>query len=86
MTTQQKAIRCAKLVLIASSLWLWVLGAGEAVAGGLLLYEVSTADVGLASAGWGARAQDASAVLTNLAFPIGPMSNILYFSIPTHSA
>ena len=35
------------------------------MAGGLLLYEVGTADVGLASAGWGARAQDASTVLTN---------------------
>jgi hypothetical protein len=28
-----------------------VLGAGQAVAGGLLLYEVGTPDVGLASAG-----------------------------------
>ena len=34
-------------------------------AGGILLYEVGSADVGLASAGWGARAQDASTVLTN---------------------
>ena len=64
MTTRQKAIRGTKLILIASALWL-LLGAGEAVAGGLLLYEVGTADVGLASAGWGARAQDASAILTN---------------------
>ena len=38
---------------------------GSAVAGGLLLYEVGTADVGLASAGYTARAQDASTVLTN---------------------
>jgi hypothetical protein len=30
MTTQQGAIRCTKLILIASALWLWVLGAGEA--------------------------------------------------------
>jgi len=36
-----------------------------AMAGGILLYEVGSADVGLASAGWGARAQDASTVLTN---------------------
>jgi long-chain fatty acid transport protein len=37
----------------------------KSAAGGLLLYEVGSADVGLASAGWGARAQDASTVLTN---------------------
>ena len=36
-----------------------------ALAGGIILYEVGTADVGLASAGYGARAQDASTVLTN---------------------
>jgi long-chain fatty acid transport protein len=35
------------------------------MAGGLLLYEVGTADVGLASAGYNARAQDASTVFTN---------------------
>ena len=52
MTTQQRAIRGTKLILIVSALWLGVLGAGQAVAGGLLLYEVGTADVGLASAGW----------------------------------
>ncbi len=39
--------------------------AGPAWAGGLILYEVGTADVGLASAGYSARAQDASTVLTN---------------------
>ena len=38
---------------------------GPAAAGGLLLYEVGTADVGLASAGYSARAQDASTVFTN---------------------
>jgi long-chain fatty acid transport protein len=65
MTTQQRTIRCTKLILIAWPLWLAVLGAGQAFAGGILLYEVGTADVGLASAGWGARAQDASTVLTN---------------------
>ncbi len=37
----------------------------QARAGGLMLYEVGTADVGLASAGYSARAQDASTVLTN---------------------
>jgi long-chain fatty acid transport protein len=35
------------------------------MAGGLFLYEIGTADVGLASAGYGARAQDASTVFTN---------------------
>ncbi len=47
-----------------------VLGAGalastSAGAGGISLYEVGTADVGLAAAGYAARAQDASTVLTN---------------------
>jgi long-chain fatty acid transport protein len=37
----------------------------RATAGGIQLYEVGSADVGLASAGFGARAQDASTVLTN---------------------
>jgi len=38
---------------------------GPALAGGLFLYEVGTEDVGLASAGYSARAQDASTLLTN---------------------
>jgi long-chain fatty acid transport protein len=42
-----------------------LLAAVPASAGGLLLYEVGTADVGLASAGYTARAQDASTVFTN---------------------
>jgi long-chain fatty acid transport protein len=37
----------------------------HARAGGISLYEVGSSDVGLASAGYGARAQDASTVLTN---------------------
>ncbi|MCP5247963.1 MAG: outer membrane protein transport protein [Candidatus Accumulibacter sp.] len=41
------------------------LAAGQVAAGGLILYEVGTADVGLASAGFGARAQDASTVFSN---------------------
>ena len=40
-------------------------GSAPAGAGGLLLYEIGTADVGLASAGFTARAQDASTVFTN---------------------
>lgn len=39
--------------------------AAPTLAGGLMFYEVGTADVGLASAGYGARAEDASTVLTN---------------------
>ena len=42
-----------------------VLGTGQTTAGGLGLYEIGTADVGLASAGYVARAQDASTVMTN---------------------
>jgi long-chain fatty acid transport protein len=38
---------------------------GPALAGGLTLYEIGSRDVGLASAGYTARAQDASTVLTN---------------------
>ena len=38
---------------------------GAADAGGMIVYEVGTADFGLASAGYGARAQDASTVFRN---------------------
>ena len=41
------------------------LAGAPASAGGLLLYEIGTEDVGLASAGYTARAQDASTVFTN---------------------
>lgn len=47
----------ALLVLLASS--------SLALAGGVLLYEVGTPEVGLASAGWAARAEDAATILTN---------------------
>jgi long-chain fatty acid transport protein len=46
--------------LLASSAW----------AGGIYLYEVGSADTGLASAGYASRAQDASTVFTN---PAGMM-------------
>jgi len=42
-----------------------ILATGPALAGGLIAYEVGTAEVGLASAGNSARAQDASTVFTN---------------------
>ena len=38
---------------------------GGAIAGGMFVYEFGTADVGLASAGYNVRAQDASTVFTN---------------------
>jgi long-chain fatty acid transport protein len=41
------------------------LASGPAAAGGLLLYELGTAEVGLAAAGYSARAQDASTAFTN---------------------
>ena len=50
------------LVLVACA---GTLAAGQVVGGGVLLYEIGTADVGLAAAGYGARAQDASTVFTN---------------------
>jgi long-chain fatty acid transport protein len=65
MGTRQRAIRVARLILIIPVLWLGVLGSGQAMAGGLIAYEIGTADVGLASAGYNARAQDASTVFTN---------------------
>jgi long-chain fatty acid transport protein len=37
----------------------------SAFAGGIQLYEIGTPDVGLASAGWAARAQDASTLFKN---------------------
>jgi len=53
----------SRLLLLAVALAAAV--PARVLAGGVLLYEVGTAEVGLASAGWGARAQDASTVLTN---------------------
>jgi len=65
MGTQKRAIRGTELILIISALCLGVLSAGQALAGGLIAYEIGTADVGLASAGYNARAQDASTAFTN---------------------
>ena len=53
--------RCAQLGVV-----LLLLGvADRAGAGGLTLYEIGTPDLGLAAAGYAARAQDAATVLTN---------------------
>ena len=64
MTPRRRTRLCLanKAVTIAA---IGLLAAAPAGAGGLLLYEVGTADVGLASAGYTARAQDASTVFTN---------------------
>ena len=51
--------------LVASAIGVGAAACGTAGAGGISLYEVGTADVGLASAGYSARAQDASTVFTN---------------------
>jgi long-chain fatty acid transport protein len=51
--------------LIGTALLAGALACGGARAGGVILYEIGTADVGLASAGYTARAQDASTVFTN---------------------
>ena len=42
-----------------------VFAAGPAWAGGIMLYQFGSPDVGLAAAGYAARAQDASTVFTN---------------------
>jgi long-chain fatty acid transport protein len=65
MFTQRRTIRGFKLLLMTSALWVGVLSPGLTMAGGLIAYEFGTADVGLASAGYNARAQDASTVFTN---------------------
>ncbi len=54
-----------QLAAVFSTATFAVLATGTAQAGGLLLYEIGTADVGLASAGYTARAQDAATVFTN---------------------
>ncbi len=53
-----RLVRAAVLAALGSA-------CAPAFAGGILLYEVGSADLGLASAGYGARAQDASTLLTN---------------------
>jgi len=50
MFKQQRATFGFELLLIAALLWSGMLN-GQAAAGGLIAYEVGTADVGLASAG-----------------------------------
>ncbi len=55
----------SRSVALAAALTVGLFVAGPCVAGGLLLYEFGTAEVGLAAAGYSARAQDASTAFTN---------------------
>ena len=64
MFTLSKSCLAVRAALLASA-GIATIGASSASAGGIILYEVGTADVGLASAGYTARAQDASTVFTN---------------------
>jgi len=57
--------RAKHALLAATALSVGVLASGNAIAGGISFYEVGTEDVGLAAAGYAARAQDATTVLTN---------------------
>ena len=65
MNTLRVSVRDARRAAALAALCIGALAAGPANAGGLLTYEFGTAEVGLASAGYGARAQDASTVFTN---------------------
>jgi len=57
----RRPLRILPIALLALTLS----GARPAAAGGILLYEFGTAEVGLAAAGYAARAQDASTAFTN---------------------
>ena len=54
-----------RIPIFATAFAMGVLGSAPAMAGGLFMYEVGTEDVGLAAAGYAARANDATTVLTN---------------------
>jgi long-chain fatty acid transport protein len=66
-TNQQRPTVCRPHACLALLVGAGVLASDPADAGGILGYEIGTADVGLASAGWGARARDASTLFTNVA-------------------
>ena len=57
--------RAKQALLAAMTITVGALASGNAIAGGIIVYEVGTEDVGLAAAGYAARAQDATTVLTN---------------------
>jgi hypothetical protein len=60
MTHEHSQMRFSRTLLASALAAAGWLAAAPAGAGGLLLYEIGTQDVGLASAGYTARAQDAS--------------------------
>jgi len=57
--------RSGLLVLLCSLVLAAIFTGGSARAGGIMLYEFGSPDVGLAAAGYAARAQDAATVFTN---------------------
>lgn len=66
MFPRRIVIRNKKLIFILAMIFgLFGTTALPAMAGGLIAYEIGTADVGLASSGYNVRAQDASTVFTN---------------------
>jgi hypothetical protein len=64
VTRKYQASR-SRHAVIACTLAAGWFAAPPALAGGVMLYEIGTEDLGLASAGYTARAQDASTVFTN---------------------
>lgn len=66
MTLRAKAVFMRpQASVLATAFAMGVLGSAPAMAGGAFLYEVGTEDVGLAAAGYAARANDATTVFTN---------------------
>jgi long-chain fatty acid transport protein len=65
MKKLRASIRADRTAAALLALCAGALPADRANAGGLIAYEFGTAEIGLASAGYGARAQDASTVFTN---------------------
>ena len=65
MSAHTKTIRQG--LIAATLVWVFAVAAspGKVLAAGFYLYEIGTPDVGLASAGYASRAQDASTVFTN---------------------
>jgi len=57
--------RINRLITIGSALACGAALTPSAYSGGIILYEIATPDVGLASAGYAARAQDPSTLFTN---------------------
>ena len=58
-------VRYVSLVVIAVLMVVLFGGVRDARAGGIILYELGTSDVGRASAGWAARSGDAATLFTN---------------------